>query len=235
MSSARKLTVIDSSQAQSSLRVRKSIEHDSVRWGAVIDLISSRHRIPYADASKLVRHFIKRLDLIFNLAWFLERKLSAAENRLAFALCEVHGADELTISSVKTISAGLLSFSYRQRVEISPGWSRAGGETGRCRGQIDLRILGNTLSLTRPVQVLLTQGLLFSFAVAVYVLLVGAFLHGFAAFILLLEAPTSVTIAATNRLEIMLSLLCFLVGSAGIFGRAIRNAAKGLFRVIQPR
>lgn len=235
MSIALRSTIADDSNVRSSLRVRKSIELDAVRWGAVIDLISTRHRIPYPDANKMVRHFMKRLDLIFNLAWFIERKLSSGENRLALALCEVHGADELTISSAKTISAGLLSFSYLQRVEISPGWSKAERETGRCRGRIEMRVLGSSWTISRPFQVLITQGLLFLFAVGVYVLLVGAFLHGFATFLLLLEAPITVTIAATNRLELMLSLLCFLVGSAGIFGRAIRNAAMGLLKAIKPR
>ena len=216
------------------LRVKKHLDSREVRWSSVVDLLCSRYRIPLSGANAIMRRFVKRVDLLFNASWFTRKKLNAEETKLVLSLCEAHGADSIVLTLDKRISAGPIRLEYVQRLSLEPQLGRGRDAPAESSAEIDIKLFGKVLKIRSIVQVVATQLLLLMFAILTYVVFVGAFLKGFATFLLMTQDPLSVTMAATRRFDLLIGLLCFLIGTAGIFGQAIRNTGKLAWSRISP-
>lgn len=218
------------------LRITLTLSVDEVHWPQVLDLLGKRHRIPFRQAGDLLKSFFGRLLKPFNLYWFTHTKLSANDNRLMSAVCECHGADVVILTVEKPFRAGPLRLSYSQLVEFHPNLRSSDRvRYGTSRARITVGLFGRTLQVDSVVQTLSIYLLLSLIGVLAFVVVVGAFMYALAVFLLFLEQPLGVTEAATSNAVIGLALLCFLVASSAIFGRAVSNVTKLLYSKIRPR
>ncbi|MBN8548903.1 MAG: hypothetical protein J0M12_06280 [Deltaproteobacteria bacterium] len=213
--------------AAEEIRITLTLSVDEVHWPQVLDVLGKRQRLPFLQVSDILKDFFGRLLKPFNLYWFSRRTLSINDNRLLAAVCECHGADTVILTVEKPFRAGPLRLSYHQEIEFQPNLrSSDTTRSGRSSAQIVLSMFGRALRVNSIVQVLSIYALLCIIGVLAYVVLVGAFMYALAVFLLFLEQPLGVTEAATSDVTIGLALLCFLVASAALFGRAVSNLGK---------
>ncbi len=212
-------------ERSNALRITQKLNFDEVLWAKVLDQVCTRFKTPFRRADDLLRDFFKRFLNPFNLYWFIHPKLSEADNNIFVALCEVYGADAIELSRGRQFRAGPFNIEYLQDLTIYPRLTRTvdQAEAGTCVASITFAVLGLRVDLRRAYQVLLFHALVFVFAVLSYVVCVGLLLYGVAVFIHFIDNPLGVVIMATRDPSIGLALLCFLIGCAGIFGRAVKN------------
>lgn len=215
--------------------VKKELPLDEVHWPGVLDLLSRRFELSFRQADEILQRFFKRFLRPFCVHWYIGR-LSEEENSLLLAACECQGADVLVLSWHKELHLGAFGFLYQQAVQFEPRLKRRKDERpyGACRARIEVALLGRRLVLNSLGAVLCFQVCFLGLALALYVAAMGLLLYGMAVFLLFLHLPVPVTIAATKEASIGLGLLCFLMGLAVIFGRAVRNISAlvwGKFRL----
>lgn len=207
------------------INIRKRIDFDDVWWAGVLDLLVKRFGMPFEQASVSLRRFFGRFRRIFNLYWYTHRILSEEDNRIVAAICECHGADVITLVLQRSLSIGIFNIDYHQMIEFEPRFRRDEAEAGKgaLRPRIEVRVGRRLLTFSTLWGALFFYFLATLVAVVVSALLVGLFLYGLAVFLLFIVLPIDVTIAATRFGPIGVALLCFLVGGAALFGRAIKN------------
>ena len=219
----------------SDTRITVTIPCQNVAWAKVLDLLVSRLKVDFFEADSNLRRFFKSFYLLLNLRWFRRRSLSAEDNAIALAMCEVHSADTVVLVHDRPLDLGAFSFRYRLLLSLTPRLSRdESREEGRASARIELSGFGRTIALTTVPQVVAAQCIAMTAAVLSYVVLSFLLLYGVSVLVQLHLSPAETIIASTNRLDIGLALLATLIGIAGIFGRAISNVARLLGRKIRP-
>lgn len=209
-------------------KIRLELDLDSVAWPTVLKVLCDKFKLTFQQANQSISDFTRRFRDTLNLSWFLRKELSSEEGKLLAAVCEVHGADAVSISSSRRLICGWPSFILRQQVEFYPSFrqSEQSKKGGYLVAQHTVNIFGRNIKIEKLWQALIAHSIFISLAVLSFVLVVGCLLYGLSVFLLFLIEPAFVTLAATNSATLGLALICVLVGMAGIFGRALQNLYK---------
>ena len=214
----------------SDTKITVTIPFLAVQWHTVLEILVSRFKLSFLDADRALHDLFKRYFRLLNLAWFRNRTLSADDNRIAAAICEVHGADAVVLTHDKRVALGPVRFDYSLTVAMTPRLSRrVDGAESEISAKIVLRGRGREISLRRARDVVIAQGLVLLTGVVSYVALGLMLLYGVSVLWLLHQSPAEIVIAGTQRLDIGVALLAVFVGGAGFFGRAL----SGLVRLVK--
>lgn len=209
----------------SGLKIRAEIPCEDVNWTLVRNVLCSSFKRGRAEAGRAIALFSRKIARPLNLELFCQSKLSLLESEIVCAVCEVHGADSVTLVWSRVLRKGGIDFEFRQRVEFEPPFSRRVARSSglECASSVEISLAGLTIRISGWKQALLAQAVLFGLGVALYVVVAFCLLYALAVFLFFLMTPDIVTIAATRRADIGLALLAFLVASAWISGRAVSN------------
>lgn len=208
-------------------RLRLSMHFGDVAWDSVRDSLKVEMKLSETEAGRLIRNFIRKLTSPVNAQWLGKRALSGDEHKVVLALCEIHGADVLTLNHERVFSVPLMEIRYLAEIEFDP-FVRTDGtaeRSGTVSGRYSIRFPGTTVHLSRIRHAVAFYGVLMIAGVFLYVLLAGMLFYALAVFLLFLADPEMMTVVATKEPSIGLALLCFLVAVAGLGGRAFRNIA----------
>lgn len=206
-------------------RVHTVLPIDAVHWESVTMILIKRFRLFPDRATRQVREFKQRFTVPLEPYWFSRSVLLPEYNRLIAAICEVHGADSITLLKDLKISLGPLSICHEQKIRFIPSLRNFSNDESVTSliPEIVLTVFGRRVMLNSSRDVVLWRTLALIAAIALSVPFLGCFLYSFAVFMLFLESPTEVTLSAFDHASIGLALLCFFVGFAGLFGRAVVN------------
>lgn len=216
------------------LRITLTLSVDEVHWPQVLELLTKRNRLSFRQADAILQSFFERFLKPFNLYWFTKDRLSPEDNKLAAAICECHGADTIIMTVERPFRAGPIRSFYQQSISFAPQL-RASEQApeGRCAARIELSVFGRTHVVSSLSEALFLYAVFSFVGVFSFVFAMGAFLYSLAVFLLFLDSPDGITEAATKDPTVGLALLCFLVATAAIFGRAVSNLANLAYKRIR--
>ena len=209
------------------IKIDVTLRPDQISWSRVVSLYVSRSKLPTAQAKKRVREFFGQVSRMLEPQWLRTPELSKEYNQIVLCICEVHGADSVTVVLSKSFGLGV-KILISQSLRFSPAFSadQQEGESGSCEAQMTVSVLGREVSLKSLSSLVLFRLLAVGFLVFLYVALVGLLLYGLSAFAVLVIMPVEGIRVVTTNGTIGLALLLFLVGVAGLGGRVIRDILK---------
>ena len=209
-------------------RIHRALQFNEVEWRNVVERLITRFHLEPASAKQLVNRFFEHFLAPLEPFWFRHPMLSAEYNRLVGSICEVHGADSITLEKISRLPLGPFSVVHQLRLNLVPTLKSFEEERSvtACRPDLSVSIFGSTYKIASAMQVVLWRLLSMFVAIALAVPFMGCLLYALFVFIIFLESPTELTITALNDGPIGLALLCFMVGVAGLFGRAVKNTVQ---------
>ena len=212
-------------QAASDFRLNTTLDFRDVEWSSVIERLITRVHLTPAQAKQLTSKFFERFLTPLEPFWFKHNILSPEYNRLIAAICEVHGADSVTLEKDSRINFGPVAISHSLRCRFIPTLKSFDEKASvlSCIPHISLKVFGSSFEIESVRQVILWRLLAMLCAIALAVPFMGCLLYALFVFVLFIDKPEEITITALNHGPIGLALLCFLVGCAGLFGRAAKN------------
>ncbi len=205
------------------LSITRRIEASDVLWRGVEEILVGRLRWDKQKAEKKLVSFRRRFLFPYNLYWLCHQTLNEADNSIAMAICECHGADKIVLSGRGIVDSPVFSASCRQVVALKPGFRKEDRGNSRLLIEFGLRSHRFVVDGVFPIILVYLAGILL--ALLSYILVAGLLLYSLAVFVAFLWAPVDVTYAATRVSHIGLALLCFLVCLAALTGKAWRNIA----------
>jgi hypothetical protein len=214
------------------VQLTRNVELEEVQWSKVLEVLCKRFRLSSPDADRAIRDFVKRCMCTFNAYWFLHPVLTAKDNMIATALSDLHAADTVVLTSFRAHGDGPLRVSCYQELAFTPNLRSASPKGSRCDAHMELLLFGRRIPVGSARKVALVQATLGLFGLTLFALLGGLLLYSIAVFAVFLESPVHVTRRATTDASIGLALLSFLVGAAGICGRAVSNLTDLTYRAL---
>ena len=207
------------------MKLSKEVDLNAVRWESLAEALTKRYKLPPELAKGWIDDFRRRSSTLFAIYWFRHSGISAPDNHLVACLCEMNGADTVTIVDERSVSLPGGPLSYRQTLEFTPELRRLElpGFKGKLIPEISLR-WGRWRYRIHSIQQAVLCYVVFGFlGIVSYVLLAGLCLYGVAVLLLFIYEPQNVLFAVSRRGSMGFAFLAFLVGVAGIFGKAVRN------------
>jgi len=206
----------------SSMRRRVGIAE--IPWKLVFESVSRQSQLDVFHSQEIVKSFYRRLLAPFNIGWFFRRSYIKEDQFVLNACLETSAADSLAIQQEKIFSLWPLKLHYRFTLKIS----RDPIEEGFINQEsvIRLKLLIFSLSLRSPWQVLAVHSLVTLLAAVLLFFALILLIFGFVNFLAFVAEPYVTIKKAWIEAPVGVSLLCFMVGVAGLGGRGISNLAQ---------
>ena len=193
------------------IRVRALINSGQIKWSLIENILQNHFKIAADEVHVLVDNFRLSLEKPFLVGWFLNPRLKADEQKVVAAMCEAHGADQVTIHTERDVQAGL-SGRYEHQIDFTLARSKQSGEKAlEIRPRVSMEVLGIKFKLSSLFHLLIAQTLLFFLGVTSFVVLGISLLYAISVFLLFLLDPATMTFAATRSFSLGLALLCMLL------------------------
>ena len=204
-------------------KVRRVMSVQELPWKAIFDAVTrnetqSQNSANVFNAQEQVKSFYQRLLTPFHLAWFLSRSPQVKDDSAIRACLETTATDELTIKDDRLFTVWPMRIHYEFLFRIYRGESDIVTEP-----EITIKWLFITGKLKKAWQVLVFHFLMTSVAALFMLFALLLLLYGFINFLAFLTEPWGTIARAWKEAPVGISLLCFLVGLAGVGGRGISH------------
>lgn len=219
MTEGEALLLENAAHAQSA-PMRRRLGINEINWKSVLESVMRSHTADFFGADQAIRNFFGRLVSPFNVYWFLQRKLSGTDAKIAEALLETSSADSLVLTHQRQFTLWPTQMHYSQEVTLS---ALPNSEEIQCEASIEIRILGIQLKLRSAYTVLFIHAIASAVAAICLFFALVLLLYGFVSFLDLLAQPLPTVRKAAEQAPIGIPLLCFLVGVAGLCGRGVSH------------
>lgn len=205
------------------LKLEVQIAPGDISRSALLSQLDRGSKLNLRNLKWQINNFIDRISSPFEIYWYRFPVLSLEDQRIVAVIAEMYGADRLIVQVSYQIEIVGQLLRYVQRITFLP-WE--GRETGRVHPEIFLEVFGIKRQLTTIAQVFMVRLILLLGFALLYAIFLGVLLYGLAVGLLFQELPAETLALATKQPLIGLALLCFLMGIAGVLGRAVRFVLK---------
>lgn len=204
------------------IKLISKIKANEIPWESVQSLLVERFDVTNEHSVRFIRAFKQVLYFPHSPRWILKGSVSDSENLIVSALCTLKGSDQIFVE-VFTIKISPLVIDTS--IRFTPVFNRElkQKQKGLCQFIIRLRCAGFEKQFSRLTYTILFYIVGLLAGAMVYVASVGLFLYGSAILLLFIKEPAIVFKRVIMSPKIGIAFLCFLVASAAIGGRAIRN------------
>lgn len=203
-----------------------SLSFFEISWGRVRDQLISRYGLKPEDVDQALRRFHEAFLTPFEVYWFKNRSLSDLDNRIICAICDIHGADVLSISHTVSLGERL---HYRIIVQFSPRF-RSDDSPPSCNPLIVYKLGKREVTVSRPYQLYLIRLSIFSVATMLYIVVVGSLLYSLSMAIVFTEYPSQLVLHAYRSpfagICLIITLLALALAVKGVIYR-LRNRPGG--------
>lgn len=207
------------------IELHKVVSFEDLNWECAQERIKARTQRTEEETEALIKSFVAQFFSSLRGRWLKPGKLSESESLVTAALCECHGCDDISVEKRSRLALGIDVFPIHQSLRFKVRQASGTGSTTSSLSSGVVRIGTKRFGITIHNY----DKLLFVFAISIiaggvfYSIAILLMVYGLAIFQQFISDPGGITRLATERAEIFLGLLSFLVGLAALLGTLVKR------------